>query len=84
MNNEPKYIAYWTDHTIVPNPFWSTNNRNIEPETMPEMRQHIIFFYEDKKLAEFLSSKDGQRYGVQYYKIEKISPTVKVEVTLNV
>ena len=82
--NESKYIAYWVNHTGVANPHWHPAVSNIEPKEIQELVQRVHFLHSDEELKKFLQSEKAKEYGIQYYKVELINPTVKVEVTLNV
>lgn len=82
--NESKYIAYWTNYKGVVNPYWHPAVYDIEAKEVQELVQRVHFLYSDEELKKFLQSEKAKEYGVQYYKVELINPTIKVEVTLNV
>lgn len=73
---EPKYILYDTKEIEVPNPYYIVSNSSIEPKTITETRQEILFLHSEEALKNALVS-GYFRPDTQCYSVNRIFPSVE-------
>ena len=79
-----KYIVTWTEKSTQHNPYYSCDNRHIEPEYLDTDVQAHKYLLNDKDLEEFvLSAKGSGKKNIQYFVLYKeIYP--KLQITMQI
>lgn len=79
-----KYIVTWEEKSTQFNPYYSSNNRHIEPEYMDTTVGCHKYLATDKELEEFvLSTKASNKKHIRYHILDKeVYP--KLQITMQI
>jgi hypothetical protein len=80
------HILVKGEKVSVPNPYYSINSSNIEPEYIEEYKNTVVHFYNEKGLKDYIERAPSilNNKDYSFYKVEKLEPKVTVEVKIDV
>lgn len=80
------HIVVYGEECLVQNPYYSSNNRHIEPEMTSQFKQKVIHLYSEKQFKNYLirnpETIDSKKYA--FYKVEELFPKITTHVTIDV